>query len=74
MPEVGGALGKVLVPPRTPPPGIKGCGGLDTPGGPLGDESLKLLPLPPNVGKPLPGGKVFGWAEDVGGGAVEPGG
>lgn len=83
MPDVGGALGIVpapLLPPLLlPPPGIKGCGGLDIPGTPLGAESLNVLPLPPNVGRPPLGGKVPGGieevgGEDVGGGALEPGG
>lgn len=79
MPDVGGALGRVpappllpILPPLLPPPGINGCGGLDMPGAPLGAESLNVLPLPPNVGKPPLGGKVPG--DDVGGGALEPGG
>ena len=84
MPDVGGALGIVpaplLLPPLLLPPlGIKGCGGLDMPGVPLGAESLNVLPLPPNVGRPPLGGKVPGGSEDVGGedvggGALEPGG
>lgn len=89
IPDVGGALGSMLDPPLLaapllPPPGIKGCGGLDIPGAPLGAESLNVLPLPPNVGRPPLGGKVPGGGddmggddiggEDVGGGALEPGG